>query len=57
MNWVNLFVLVTFMQALESEAVMGRFHSVYERLSQALEGMPYDELGISDEEKEQVIYN
>lgn len=54
MNWVNLFVLVTFMQALESEAVMGRFHSVYERLSQALEGMPYDELGISDEEKEQV---
>ncbi|XP_009802470.1 U-box domain-containing protein 15-like [Nicotiana sylvestris] len=40
--------------ALESEAVMGRFHSVYERLSQALEGMPYDELGISDEEKEQV---
>nr|XP_016504033.1 PREDICTED: U-box domain-containing protein 15-like [Nicotiana tabacum] len=39
--------------ALESEAVMGRFYSVYERLSQALEGMPYDELGISDEEKEQ----
>ncbi|XP_059286611.1 U-box domain-containing protein 15-like [Lycium ferocissimum] len=40
--------------AIESEAVLGRFHSVYERLSQALEGIPYDELGISDEEKEQV---
>lgn len=42
------------MQALESEAVMRRFHSVYEKLSHALDGMPYEELGISDEEKEQV---
>ncbi|XP_009759338.1 U-box domain-containing protein 15 [Nicotiana tabacum] len=40
--------------ALESEAVMRRFHSVYEKLSHALDGMPYEELGISDEEKEQV---
>ncbi|XP_059278842.1 U-box domain-containing protein 15-like isoform X1 [Lycium ferocissimum] len=40
--------------ALESEAVIGRFHSVYEKLSQTLDGMPYEELGISDEEKEQV---
>ncbi|MCD7447906.1 hypothetical protein HAX54_035837 [Datura stramonium] len=40
--------------AIESEAVMGRFYSVYERLSQALENIPYDEFGISDEEKEQV---
>nr|XP_004253124.1 U-box domain-containing protein 15-like [Solanum lycopersicum] len=40
--------------AIESEAVMGRFCSVYERLSQALENIPYDDLGISDEEKEQV---
>ncbi|KAK3038844.1 hypothetical protein RJ639_028566 [Escallonia herrerae] len=40
--------------ALESEAVMVRFHSVYEKVSQALDGMPYDELGISDEVKEQV---
>ncbi|KAJ8538182.1 hypothetical protein K7X08_014722 [Anisodus acutangulus] len=40
--------------ALEREAVIGRFHSVYEKLSQTLDGMPYEELGISDEEKEQV---
>ncbi|TMW87610.1 hypothetical protein EJD97_019719 [Solanum chilense] len=40
--------------AIESEAVMRRFCSVYERLSQALENIPYDDFGISDEEKEQV---
>ncbi|PHU01371.1 hypothetical protein BC332_31158 [Capsicum chinense] len=40
--------------AVESEAVMGRFYSVYERLSQALESMRYDDFGISDEEKQQV---
>ncbi|GER43933.1 U-box domain-containing protein 15 [Striga asiatica] len=40
--------------ALESEAMMVRFHGVYENISQAVEGMPYEELGISDEEKEQV---
>ncbi|CAL9072382.1 unnamed protein product [Musa acuminata var. zebrina] len=40
--------------ALESEAVMGRFHMVYDRMNQALEGMPYDALVISDEVKEQV---
>lgn len=44
------------MQALESEAVIRRFHSVYEKLSQTLDGMPYEELGISDEEKEQVSF-
>lgn len=33
---------------------MVRFHSVYEKINQAVEEMPYDELGISDEEKEQV---
>lgn len=44
------------MQAVESEAVMGRFYSVYERLSQALESMRYDDFGISDEEKQQVQY-
>lgn len=33
-----------------------RFHSVYDKISQALKGMPYDELGISDEEKEQVDF-
>ncbi|KAA8537410.1 hypothetical protein F0562_026903 [Nyssa sinensis] len=40
--------------ALESEAITVRFHSVYDKLSQGLDGMPYDELGISDEVKEQV---
>ncbi|KAL6214150.1 hypothetical protein ACLB2K_013588 [Fragaria x ananassa] len=39
---------------LESEAVMVRFHAVYDILSQALEDFPYVELGISDEVKEQV---
>uniref|UniRef100_A0A5B7AI49 RING-type E3 ubiquitin transferase n=1 Tax=Davidia involucrata TaxID=16924 RepID=A0A5B7AI49_DAVIN len=39
--------------ALESDAITVRFHSVYDKLSQALDGMPYDELGISDEVKEQ----
>ncbi|CAN4095493.1 unnamed protein product [Withania somnifera] len=39
--------------AIESEAVMGRFRSVYERLSQALESISYDKFGISDEEKQQ----
>ncbi|GMN50091.1 hypothetical protein TIFTF001_019243 [Ficus carica] len=40
--------------ALEREAVMGRFHAVYEKLNLALDEMPYDELGISVEVKEQV---
>lgn len=43
-------------QALESEAVMGRFHAICEKLHQVLDGMPYDEIGISDEVKEQVSY-
>lgn len=33
---------------------MVRFRSVYEKISQALDGMPHDELGISEEVKEQV---
>lgn len=41
-------------QSLESEAAMIRFHAVYEKLSQALGGIPFDDLGISDEVKEQV---
>ncbi|KAF0906367.1 hypothetical protein E2562_009722 [Oryza meyeriana var. granulata] len=40
--------------ALESEAVLGRFRSVYEKMNSALDGMPYSELAISDEVKEQV---
>ncbi|KAK6946527.1 Armadillo [Dillenia turbinata] len=40
--------------ALESEAIMCRFHAVYDKLYQALDALPYDELGISEEVKEQV---
>ncbi|BAF23977.1 U-box domain-containing protein 15 [Oryza sativa Japonica Group] len=40
--------------ALESEAVQGRFRAVYEKMNSALDGMPYSELAISDEVKEQV---
>ncbi|KAL9332908.1 hypothetical protein Peur_073047 [Populus x canadensis] len=40
--------------AMESEAVMSSFHAVYENLNQALDDLPYDELGISVEVKEQV---
>lgn len=41
-------------QSLESEAVLGRFRGVYEKINLALDGMPYSEMGISDEVKEQV---
>jgi len=34
--------------------VMSSFHAVYEKLNQALDDLPYDELGISVEVKEQV---
>ncbi|KAJ9189425.1 hypothetical protein P3X46_000721 [Hevea brasiliensis] len=40
--------------ALESDAVMGRFHAVYDKLNQAMDAIPYDEFGISVEVKEQV---
>jgi len=40
--------------ALESGVVAGRFHVVYEKLNRALAGMPYHELGITYEVKEQV---
>lgn len=33
---------------------MIRFQNVYEKLSQAFDGVPADELGISDEVQEQV---
>jgi hypothetical protein len=49
----NLIVSDQF-QALESEAVLGRFHIVYEKMNSALDGMPYEELGMSDEVMEQV---
>lgn len=34
---------------------MIKFHSVYEKLSQALDGFPSDALEVSDEIKEQVL--
>ncbi|GAV63479.1 U-box domain-containing protein/KAP domain-containing protein, partial [Cephalotus follicularis] len=40
--------------ALESEATLARFHAIYDKLSQTLDGLPFDELEISDEVKEQV---
>ncbi|XP_072968452.1 U-box domain-containing protein 15 [Typha angustifolia] len=40
--------------ALESEAVTARFRAIYDKVNQALDGMPYDDLGVSDEVKEQV---
>ncbi|EPS68251.1 hypothetical protein M569_06518, partial [Genlisea aurea] len=40
--------------ALESEALMVRFRAVYEKISQAVDGMPFEELCISQAEKGQV---
>ncbi|KAJ3672318.1 hypothetical protein LUZ60_007039 [Juncus effusus] len=40
--------------ALEGESMMGRFRAVYEKLYEALDWMPYEELGISDEVQEQI---
>ena len=34
--------------------MMSSFHAVYDKLNQALDDLPYDELGISVEVKEQV---
>lgn len=43
-------------QALEGDAVMSRFHCVYDKLNEALDGLMYEELGISEEVQEQVNY-
>ncbi|XP_022964880.1 U-box domain-containing protein 13-like [Cucurbita moschata] len=40
--------------AIEREQIMNKFHEVTARLEQALEGIAYDKLDISDEVKEQV---
>ncbi|KAA3465455.1 U-box domain-containing protein 15-like [Gossypium australe] len=40
--------------AMESEAVMCRFHAVYHKINQALDDIPFDKLGVSIEVKEQV---
>ena len=39
---------------MESDAVMSRFHYVYDKLNEALDGLMYQELGISEEVQEQV---
>ena len=49
-----LIFLRILIQALENEAVMARFHRANEKLSQALEDLPYEELGVSEEVKEEV---
>ncbi|XVE56278.1 hypothetical protein DITRI_Ditri03aG0225800 [Diplodiscus trichospermus] len=40
--------------ALESEAMMIKFHTVYEKLCQALNELPFDELEVSVEVREQI---
>ncbi|KAJ7957969.1 RING-type E3 ubiquitin transferase [Quillaja saponaria] len=40
--------------ALENEAVMIKFHAVYDKLSQSFGALPSEELGITDEVKEQL---
>ncbi|XVF35830.1 hypothetical protein REPUB_Repub19eG0004600 [Reevesia pubescens] len=40
--------------ALESEAMMIKFHIIYEKLTQALDELPFDELEVSEEVREQV---
>ncbi|XP_022949488.1 LOW QUALITY PROTEIN: U-box domain-containing protein 13-like [Cucurbita moschata] len=40
--------------AVEREQIMVKFHEVTAQLEQALEGIPYDKLDVSDEVKEQV---
>lgn len=42
------------MQVLENEAVTSRFHAAYDKLNEALDDVPYDELGVSVEVQEQV---
>ena len=33
------------------------FHAIYDKLNQAFDNMPYDELGVSVEVKEQVMFH
>ncbi|CAI9266134.1 unnamed protein product [Lactuca saligna] len=39
---------------LETDAMLSRFNSVYDKLNHAMDGFPYKEIGISEEVKEQV---
>lgn len=41
-------------QALDSESIMSRFHSIYEKLNRVLVKTPFGELKISDEVKDDV---
>ncbi|KAF8085739.1 hypothetical protein N665_0649s0015 [Sinapis alba] len=41
--------------ALDSELIMTRFHSVYEKLNRVLVKTPFDELKVSDEVKDEVV--
>lgn len=43
-----------FLQALESEAMMVKFHAVNEKLCHALDELPFDEIEVSVEVREQV---
>lgn len=47
---VSLFKL----QALDTEQTLNKFHEVTEKIEQALNGISFDDLDISDEVKEQV---
>ncbi|GAA0141889.1 ubiquitin-protein ligase [Lithospermum erythrorhizon] len=40
--------------AFESESIMVKFNSIYKKIFRALDDMPYDELGVTEEEIEQV---
>ena len=42
------------MQVLEREAIAGRFVQLTEELGQALDGLAYNQLKVSDEVREQV---
>nr|XP_043634931.1 U-box domain-containing protein 15-like [Erigeron canadensis] len=39
---------------LEAEAMVTRFHTVYDKMIQAMDGFPYKEIGISEEVNEQI---
>ena len=41
---------------MDSELIMTRFHSIYEKLNRVLVKTPFDELRISDEVKDEVLF-
>lgn len=51
-SWKKLHLL--YVQVLEREQIMNKFHEVTTNLEQALTGLSYEKLDISDEVKEQV---